>query len=160
MLFRSAQSVVNLNEDKLNYYQYKKGSSAPVPSYESFAKAKDMEIHYFYTDTLYDGMPESNWKDVSGTDMVSTTSDILFFVPGYYKMMITAKNMCNEVGEIKIDTLWTHETGDKNKKRYFRVYSNDGTKLVCKNEMFCTNVSDAIVIVDRKSTRLNSSHWS
>ena len=144
----SAQSVVNLNEDKLNYYQYKKGSSAPVPSYESFAKAKDMEIHYFYTDTLYDGMPESNWKDVSGTDMVSTTSDILFFVPGYYKMMITAKNMCNEVGEIKIDTLWTHETGDKNKKRYFRVYSNDGTKLVCKNEMFCTNVSDAIVIVD------------
>lgn len=98
----SAQSVVNLNEDKLNYYQYKKGSSAPVPSYESFAKAKDMEIHYFYTDTFYDGMPESNWKDVSGTDMVSTTSDILFFVPGYYKMMITAKNMCNEVGKSKL----------------------------------------------------------
>ncbi|MDE6452024.1 MAG: hypothetical protein K2L23_07035, partial [Odoribacter sp.] len=148
----SAQSVVNLNEDKLNYYQYKRGSSAPIPSYESFEKAKDMEIRYFYTDTLYDGMPESNWRDVSGTDTVSTTSEILFFVPGYYKVMITAQNMCNEVGDIKIDTLWTHETG-KEQKRYFRVYSNDATKLICKNEELCTNISDVITIVDYNTRR-------
>lgn len=149
------QDYLNLDGERLNYYQYKKGSLAPTPYYNSYDKAKDLEIHYFYSDTLYENMPETVWKEVSGqANMVSITDEVLFFEPGYYKMMITAKNLCNEVGKIKIDTLWTDRVSwDDTKKRYFQVFSHDETKIECKNEKVCLNIPDTIVIVDYNTRR-------
>lgn len=148
------QDYLNLKPEILAYYQHKKGSSTPIPYYNSYSDSKNLEIHYYYTDTLYDGMPESSWREVTGKkDTVSVTEKVDFFVPGYYKMMITANNICNEVGDVKIDTLWTEKVKGTTDERYFQVYSYDESKILCKNNTLCLNKSDSIVIVDYNSRR-------
>ncbi|MDE7373938.1 MAG: hypothetical protein K2M86_01215, partial [Odoribacter sp.] len=126
-----------------------------VPYYLTNSQNQDLEIHYYYSDTIYPGMPESKWKEVTGyADTVSLDQAIAFRTAGYYKMMIAAENICNDVGGVKIDTLWTDFVeGSPDKHRYFRVYSSDSTKMVCKTKRLCMNDSRTIKIVDNNSRR-------
>lgn len=142
-----------ISDDILSYYQYKRGGGMSTPYYEDYAHRQDFDMRYWYSDTVYDGMPESRWREVTGMeDTVSTSKDISFFMPGYYKMMITAKNMCNDVAGVKYDTLWTDRVSwdeTHELRRYFQVFSGDSTKLVCKDSILCMSTSkDSIVFVD------------
>lgn len=146
---KSPESV-RFNVDTLAYYQYKL-ATGNFPYYISPTNNRGMEIHYFYTDTLYDNMPESAWREVTGrSDTVSVSQNIIFFESGYYKMMITAQNTCNQFREGgAVDTLWTDRISwNEDARRYFQVYSNDSMKVECKTERLCTNVSDELVFVD------------
>ncbi|MDE7073583.1 MAG: PKD domain-containing protein, partial [Odoribacter sp.] len=125
--------------------------------YEDSENHQGFDMRYWYSDTVYKDMPESCWREVTGMkDTVSTSKDISFFVSGYYKMMITANNMCNDVAGIKYDTLWTHRISwdeTDTLRRYFQVYAGDSTKLVCKDTILCMNKKQKIVFVDYNSRR-------
>ncbi|MDE5611062.1 MAG: PKD domain-containing protein [Odoribacter sp.] len=150
------QDYLNLSEEILQYFQLKLHTPQAVPYYASYKQRQDLEIHYYYSDTIYPGMsddigPNGAWKEVTGQEsMVSVEQPIAFMTPGYYKMMITAKNLCNEVGGVKIDTLWTDFVEDgSDKRRYFKVYSGSSAKMVCTTPRYCLNAPKAkIRIVD------------
>lgn len=152
----NGQNYLRFDEDKLSYFQCKEGSSSPQPYYSSFDDHTDkFEIRYYYSDTIYEGMPESVWREVTGkADTVSETSEIDFRIPGYYKMMITAQNECNEFNDtLKVDTLFTELLPDSDKKRYFQIYSFDTTKIVCYADTLCWNRAEPIKIVDYNARR-------
>lgn len=151
----SPQSV-RFNVDTLGYYQYQLGLNN-YPYYNTPGDKQWMDIRYFYTDSIWDEMPEDRWQDVTGTAMVSGDTEIKFMESGYYKMMITAHNQCNEFREDKtIDTLWTDRISwDENARRYFQVYTNNADTIKCLDTLICRrrDKRDTVVLVDYNRRR-------
>lgn len=152
------QGYLNLDEGTLNYFQVKLRTPQATPYYSSYDQKADMDIRYYYSDTLYENMPKEKWKDVTGLGhMVSVEQRIAFMEAGYYKMMITAQNLCNEAGDVKIDTLWTDFVeNEPDKHRYFQVFSFNSEEVVCETKRLCmtgAEESRRIKIVDNNSRR-------